>query len=286
MNFELVAAGHADMSLRARCEALGVSEQGYHAFCARQQAPSRHAQQDGLLSDAIAVAHEVGRANYGTPRIKDELAAKGLHTSRRRISRLRSYLGLSVRAGRAFVHTTQADPALAVSPNLLDRQFVASAPNTVWVSDITYLASGENWIYLCTIIDCYSSAIVGRKLSRAIDAQLVRDTLEMAVRTRAPAEGCTFHSDRGSQYASKSFRHELHLGGFRQRMSRRANCWDNAVAESSFARLKIELGDSFLDDQHARTAVYEYIDVFYNLIRIHSRHHMAPIAFEQAHLQN
>jgi putative transposase len=242
--------------------------------------------EDAVLCDAIAVAHEVGRQNYGTPRLKHELASKGFHTSRRRISRLRRSLSLHVRTRRTLVCTTNADPALAVSPNLLDRAFLATAPNTAWVSDITYLNSGDHWLYLCTIIDCCSGAIVGRQLSRAIDAQLVRDALAMAVRTRRPKTGCIFHSDQGSQYASATFRKDLLSHGFRQSMSRRANCWDNAVAESSFARLKTELGDTFQDDLEARLATYEYIDVFYNMIRIHSRHAMAPLHFELKNLQN
>jgi putative transposase len=286
MNFELVEKGPNAMSLRSRCEALGVTEQGYHAYRVRMLTPSRHAIADAALADAIAVAHEVGRQNYGTPRLKDELRSQGFHTSRRRIARLRASLGLHVRTRRAFVCTTTADPSLAVSPNILDRAFVAESPNTVWVSDITYLTAGDHWLYLCTIIDCYSGAIVGRKLSRAIDAQLVRDTLAMAVRARNPAPGCIFHSDQGSQYASADFRKDLAAHGFKQSMSRRANCWDNAVAESSFGRFKTELGDTFQDDHHAMISTYEYIDVFYNMIRIHSRHNTSPLKFELARLQN
>jgi putative transposase len=286
MKFELIESGPPAMTVRARCDALGVTEQGFYAFCARRAAPCAHAAEDAALSDAIAVAHEVGRQNYGTPRLKDELATKGFHTSRRRIDRLRRSLGLRVHTRRAFVCTTNADPALAVSPNLLDRAFVAKTPNTVWVSDITYLTAGDHWLYLCTIIDCYSGAIVGRQLSRAIDAQLVRDALAMAVRTRNPKPGCLFHSDQGSQYASADFRKDLTTHGFNQSMSRRANCWDNAVAESSFARFKTELGDTFEDDYQAMVATYEYIDVFYNMIRLHSRHSMAPLKFELAQLNN
>jgi putative transposase len=286
MNFELVDQGPKAMTVRARCEALGVTEQGYYAFCTRREAPAAHVERNVRLADAIAVAHAVGRESYGTPRLKTELARHGITASRRRIGRIRDSLGLSVRARRAFVCTTNADSALAASPNLLDRAFVATEINTVWVSDITFLTAGAHWLYLCTIIDCYSGAIVGRKLSRAIDAQLVRDTLAMAVRTRQPPLGCLFHSDRGSQYASAAFRADLAAGGLTQSMSRRANCWDNAVAESSFGRLKTELGDTFADELQAKNAVYDYIDVFYNMIRIHSRHNMAPLNFEHAHTSN
>jgi putative transposase len=143
---------------------------------------------DSALSDAIAVAHERDRKCYETPRLKDALEAQGFRTSRRRIGRLRAALGLRVRTRRTFVCTTNANPALAVSPNLLNRAFVANAPNTIWVSDIMYLTAGDHWLYLCTIIDCYSGAIVGRKLSGVIDARLVQGALEMAVRTRRLAQ--------------------------------------------------------------------------------------------------
>jgi putative transposase len=286
VNFELIARGPTGMTVRARCEALGVTEQGYYAFCSRRSRPSEHAKADATLSNAIAVAHELGRNSYGTPRLKSELETKGFRTSRRRIGRLRDALGLRVKKRRAFVCTTQASPALVVSPNLLERAFVASAPNTIWVSDITYLTAGDHWLYLCTIIDCYSGAIVGRKVSRSIDARLVQDTLATAVRARKPGPGCLFHSDQGSQYASAVFRADLKTHGFTQSMSRRANCWDNAVAESAFARLKTELGDTFDDDHHATNAIYEYIDVFYNYIRIHSRHRTSPLNFELRELRN
>lgn len=285
MKFAAISTGPQDMSVRQRCEALGVSEQGYYAYVDGTTTPAVRDVEDASLADAIARAHAVGRGTYGTPRLKTELAKHGACVSRRRIARIRDHLGLRVKCPRRFVHTTDSDHEFAIAPNLLERKFVASAPNTVWVSDITYLTSSDRWLYLCTIIDCYSGAIVGRQLSRAIDAKLVQDTLAMAIRNRKPAPGCMFHSDRGSQYASEDFRNDLSRHGFVQSMSRRANCWDNAVAESSFARLKSELGDTFTDDINASRQIYEYIDVFYNLTRIHSRHNMAPMTFETQSLK-
>ena len=190
--------------------------------------------------------------------------------------------GLEVKNRRRFVHTTDSDHTFPVAKNLLNRQFVPEAPNQVWMSDITYLWSANHWLYLCTIIDGYSSRVVGRTLSRAIDADLVCDALAMALRNRGPVPGCVFHSDRGSQYASDRFVKMLKENGFRQSMSRRANCWDNAVAESSFARLKVELGDQFASDAEAVRAVYEYCDVFHNHIRIHSRLNQSPASYEAA----
>jgi len=282
MKFAAIASDTtSSLSIRARCEALGVTEQGYHAHVDRRHGLSRWQRADDALIPHIIAAHETGRGHYGTPRLKTELAKEGLHISRGRIGRLRDSVGLAVRTVKPFVRTTDSNHGLGVSPNLLNREFVARAPNTVWVSDITYLWCADHWLYLCLIVDCFSGAIVGRQLSASINADLVQDTLAMAIRTRQPARGCLFHSDQGSQYASIAFREDLEEHGFTQSMSRRANCWDNAMAESVFGRLKTELGDTFHNDYEARTIVYEYIDIFYNHIRIHSRHDMAPLKFEQ-----
>lgn len=282
MKFAAIATDTTSrLSIRARCEALGVTEQGYHAHVGRRHGLSRWQRADDALIPHIIAAHETGRGHYGTPRLKTELAKEGLHISRGRIGRLRDFVGLAVRAVKPFVRTTDSNHGLGFSPNLLNREFVAPAPNTVWVSDITYLWCTDHWLYLCLIVDCFSGALVGRQLSATINAALVQDTLAMAVRTRQPAPGCIFHSDRGKQYASVDFRQDLAAHHFEQSMSRRANCWDNAVAESVFGRLKTELGDTFQTDYEARTNIYEYIDVFYNHIRIHTRHDMAPLKFEQ-----
>lgn len=275
-----VELGEAHMPLAQRCAALGVSPQGYFAYRVRQRTPSARSAEDAALAPYIKAAHKTGRQTYGTPRLKIQLAKSGLHLSRRRIKRIRNSLGLAVRTARKWTQTTDSRHDNPIAPNLLQRNFVASAPNSVWVSDITYIRAGGSWLYLCTIIDCFSGAIVGRKISPAIDTNLIQDALAMAIRNRRPSNGCMFHSDRGVQYASRAFRETLLKQGFCQSMSRRANCWDNAAAESCFSRLKADLGDTFSNAQEAQRIVYEYIDVFYNFIRIHSRHNMAPFEFE------
>ena len=280
----IVADTTCTLSIRARCEALGVTEQGYFAHVGRDHWLSGWQRADDALLPHIIAAHEIGRGTYGTPRLKTALAKEGIHVSRGRIGRLRDMVGLAVRTVKPFVRTTDSNHGLGFSPNALNREFMTQAPNTVWVSDITYLWCVDHWLYLCLIVDCFSGAIVGRQLSATINAALVQDTLAMAVRTRQPAPGCIFHSDRGSQYASLDFRRDLKQHHFEQSMSRRANCWDNAVAESVFGRLKTELGDTFQTDHEARTSVYEYIDIFYNHIRIHTRHNMAPLKFERQEL--
>jgi putative transposase len=284
VKFKQIHVSESSISIRAHCEVLGVTEQGYHAYVRRMGTPTGRELADAELRQHVVAAHEVGRHTYGTPRLKVELANQGHKVSRRRIARIRDAAELKVKSKRAFVKTTDSNHDAPIAPNLLAREFVAAAPDTVWVSDITYLWSADHWLYLCTIIDCFSGAVVGRQLSPAIDARLVQDTLKMAVRNRQPARGCLFHSDRGSQYASNAFRADLAAHGMIQSMSAKGDCWDNAVAESSFARLKVELGDSFENDYEARIAVYEYIDVFYNLTRIHSRHNMAPMNFEHQQL--
>ncbi len=158
-----------------------------------------------------------------------------------------------------------------------------SCPNTAWVSDVTYLRVQDHWLYLCTILDVYSRKVIGRSLKSSMDASLILDAFDMAYRNRRVPSGCIFHSDRGSQYASNSVRQRLQDTGFVQSMSRKANCWDNAVAESSFSRLKQELGRTFESDVEALRSVYEYLDVFHNHIRIHTTIGTTPVVFENSY---
>jgi transposase InsO family protein len=246
----------------------------------RRELPGPRAEQDAVLADAIVAANSVARGTYGTPRLRTALKHQGIRTSRRRIARIRRALGLQVRKRKRFINTTQSTHDSPIAENLLDRQFYPGAPNKVWVTDITYLRSANHWLYLCTIVDCFSGRVVGRQLSNAIDAQLVCDTLRMAVRNRRPATGCMVHSDRGSQYASNDFRALLSKHELTQSMSRRANCWDNAVAESAFGRLKSDIGEEFESDAHTVQTVYEYLDIFYNHTRIHTRFDQTPAEFE------
>jgi putative transposase len=271
------------VAVSVKCSALGVTQQGYYAHCRRRAGTSARSQRDAELTTAIRQAHQVGRQTYGTPRLKTALRAVGFAVSRRRIARLRDGAGLKIRCAKKFVQTTDSNHDDPIAPNLLDRDFTVAAPNTVWVSDITYLWVENHWLYLCTVIDLFANVVVGRKLSDSLDASIVTDALQMAVQSRRPPPGCIFHSDRGVQYACHAFRSALANHRFQQSMSRRANCWDNAVAESSFARLKIELGESFPSDADAVRAVYEYLDVLHNHIRIHTRINTTPAHYERMH---
>ncbi len=269
-----------ELSTAGKCRAMGVTEQGYYAHCQRLKNPSARELDDAKLTEEIKSAFTVSRESYGTPRLKIALERCGHNVSRRRIRRLCRESGLVVKSKKKFTKTTDSSHNDPIAPNLLNRQFTALAPNTALVSDITYIWVHDHWLYLCTIIDLYSRRVVGRALKETIDASLVLDALNMAWTNRNIKPGCIFHSDRGSQYASQKVRKWLKDHGFVQSMSRRANCWDNAVAESSFARIKNELGDTFGSDLQAIRSIYEYLDVFHNHIRIHTTIGTTPAEFE------
>ena len=237
-------------------------------------------QQDMKLTEQIVIAHTVGRGTYGTKRLQIELASQGFRASRRRIARLRDAAGLSVKTFHRKAHTTNSNHEFPICANVLERDFVAPAPDLVWVSDTTEFKVDTHRVYLCTILDLFSSTHVGHAISRHNDAQLVKSALLKAVEHRQPEIGCVFHSDRGSTYAAHDVREFLHDKAFVQSMSRRANCWDNAVAESAFARIKCEIGETFESDLLATRAIDEYLTIFHNHIRIHTRIGMAPASFE------
>jgi transposase InsO family protein len=267
--------------IRIKCRALGVSEQGYYSYCRRRGQRTNREKEDIELAVHIQKSFKASRRTYGTPRLKIDLAKKGLKVSRRRIGRLCKENGCVVKIKKKYQKTTDSSHSDPIAPNLLNREFEVSHPNKVWVSDVTYLRVQNHWLYLCTVIDLYSRKVIGRSLKPSMDESLILDALKMAYRNRQVKKGCIFHSDRGSQYASKNVRSWLKENGFVQSMSRKANCWDNSVAESSFSRLKSELGRHFDSDVEAMREVYEYLDVFHNHIRIHTTVGMTPVEFEK-----
>jgi putative transposase len=222
-------------------------------------------------------------SRYGAPRIQGELAKEGERVSRKRVARLMRECGLCAKTARKYKATTDSNHSLPVAPNLLERRFDVDRPNAVWVSDITYLWTRQGWMFLAVIIDLYSRRVVGWSLRERMTAELVCEALDAAVRARRPPNELVFHSDRGSQYASKAFRRRLFRYRMRQSMSRKGNCWDNAVAESFFATLKKELvrNHIFPTRDAARTDVFEHIEVFYNRRRAHSLlGYETPTSFE------
>ena len=252
------------------CRLLGVSRQGYYQF--GKAKTSARAQQDALLCEQVRHVHEQSRGTYGSPRVHQALRADGIRVSKRRVERTMRGLGLSSRKPRNFRLTTMADPTHAVAPNHLDRDFVASAPDERWVTDITYVWTAGGWCYLSVILDLFSRAVVGWSLSSSLSTELPLRALSMALIQRQPKVGLMHHSDRGCQYTSHAYRDELASHGIQVSMSRKGNGWDNAVAESFFATIKGEMIERqpWSSQQELRAAIFDYIHVFYNRKRLHS----------------
>lgn len=263
------------------CRVFEVSPSSYYEW---EQVPqSDHDRRDQELSEAIGEIFADKRSRYGSPRITQELAKQDIGVSRKRVSRLMREKGLRAKGKRKFKHTTDSNHSLPIAPNLVNQQFNVPAKNKVWVSDITYIQTLEGWLYLATIVDLYSRKVVGWSCSGRMTAGLVCEALDNAVQKRRPKRGLILHSDRGSQYASGAFRRRLWRYRMAQSMSAKGNCYDNAVAESFFATLKKELicGEVYRTRDEARTAIFEYIEVFYNRRRMHSLiNYMTPDEFE------
>ena len=281
MRFLFVDAEKASYPIRLLCRCLAVSRAGYSAW--RTRSASARAQEDARLKIKIAASHTASLKAYGSPRILRDLREEGHHVSRKRVARLMREEGLEGRRKRRFRATTDSNHRFPVAPNVLMRDFEVDAPNTAWVTDITYLATLEGWLYLAVILDLFSRRVVGYAMSERIDRELVLEALRKALLSREGVRDLVHHSDRGSQYASHDYREALDEAGIMCSMSRRGNCWDNAVAESFFGTLKTELLYPLpLQTRSAtRTAVADYIEIFYNVRRRHSSlDYQSPVEFE------
>jgi putative transposase len=266
----------------AMCRALDVSRSGYYEWLKRP--PSSHAQKDQVLKERIALHFEANRQVYGTRRLKNCLADEGEQVSRRRIGRLMTEQGLKVRTRRKFKATTDSSHGQAVAPNVLERQFDVAQPDTAYAGDITYIWTAEGWLYLAVVIDLFSRAVVGWAMSRWLKAELVTSALQMAIDQRQPRPGLLMHTDRGSQYVADQYLRLLHHHGIEPSMSRKGNCWDNAVAESFFRTLKTECVylEAFESREKAQHVIFDYIEVFYNRQRRHSTNgYLPPMVYEQ-----
>lgn len=270
MKFDFIDAEKANFPVSFMCRHLGVSRSGYYA--SRSREPSDRAKDEAHLVKQVKAVHADSRGTYGSPRVHEELKKLGRATSRKRVARVMREQGLVARSKKRFRRTTDSKHAFPVADNILARNFTANAPNEAWVTDITYLWTREGWLYVAAIVDLYSRMIVGWAMSERIDRELCLDALDMAVKARKPSRGLIHHSDRGSQYASSDYRRALDEHGMVCSMSRKGDCWDNAVAESFWSTLKTELGNDapFPTRAAARQAVFEYIEVFYNRRRLHS----------------
>jgi transposase InsO family protein len=278
-----VEAEKAYFPVRVLCQVLQVSVSGFYSW--RKRGPSQRAREDEQLKVHIRAAHKASRGRYGSPRVQKELCAQDQHVGRKRVARLMKADGLAARRKRRFRRTTDSTHQHPVAPNLLDRQFTVDAPNAVWVTDITYIWTQEGWLYLAAILDLYSRKVVGWAVDESLERHLALDALAMALSNRRPARGLLHHSDRGVQYASDDYQKALKKDGLICSMSRKGDCWDNAVAESFFATLKAELVylTEYRTRAEARASLFEYIEVFYNRQRRHSAiGYVSPSQFEIA----
>ena len=270
--------------LNTMCRVLKVSKAGY--FCWRRGSEPPRRSSDRALSVKIKAIHEQHRQVYGSPRIHRQLRTEGVRVSRKRVERLMREAGIHVPPRRRYVVTTDSDHDQPIAANLLEQDFRAQAPDTKWVTDITYVETEEGWLYLAAIIDLFSRRVVGWSMDQRMDRSLVLRALDMALGQRAPGKGLIHHSDRGSQYASEDYRRALIDAGITASMSRRGNCYDNAVIESFWHTLKVELvyRRHFITRAEASAAIFDYIESFYNRIRLHSSlGYLTPTAFETAH---
>jgi putative transposase len=274
-------------SILTLCLHLEVSPSGFYDWSRRRLSPGPRALEDRALAQEIGEIHARSRETYGAPRVEKELRKRGRRHGRSRVARLMKEKGWCGRQKRRYrVQTTNSNHAQPIAPNRLAEVPKATAPNRIWVADITYIETKEGWLYLAAILDLYSRKIVGWAMSERNDTALVLKALAMALLHRRPPARLLFHTDRGVQYASADYRQALGEAGFIASMSRRANCYDNATMESFWSTLKLELiyRRCFNTRAHARTQIFDYIETFYNRQRAHSAlGYLSPVDFE---LQN
>jgi transposase InsO family protein len=270
--------------IRTLCETFEVSTSGYYDWFNRQTRPGPRAQENARLVIQITQLHLASRGTYGSPRIQQELLKDGRTHGRNRIARLMRQERLCGRAkGRFKVCTTDSNHDQPIAPNRLAELSAPTAPNQIWIGDITYIRTDEGWLYLAGIMDRYSRRLVGWAMDQNINTQLVLSAWNMAQTHRQPPPELVFHSDRGCQYASADFRHALAKTKTCPSMSRKGNCYDNAAMESFWSTLKMELvyRRDFKTRAEARLAIFDFIEAFYNRQRLHSSlNYVCPVDFE------
>ena len=285
MRYACIARHQHEHRVRLMCDVLDVGPSGFYAW--RKRAPSARAIADERLLLNVRIAHEKSDATYGAPRVHRELRAEGIRVGKKRVARVMREDGLAGRVPRRKrPRTTDSVHAHPIAPNLLDRQFDVNGVrlNQVWVSDITYIPTHEGWLYLAVVLDLASRRCVGWAMRETLEAELAASALQMAITMRRPEPGLVHHSDRGSQYACADYRALLGVHGMVASMSRKGNCWDNAVAESFFATLELELilNRRWATRDDARRAIFRYIETWYNRERRHSTlDYVSPAAYEE-----
>jgi putative transposase len=281
VKFAWIAAERASFRVSELCRVLDVAPSGYYAWYRRPESP--HAQRDRQLKVLVRASFAASKQRYGSPRIHEDLREQAERVSRKRVIRLMQEDGLQARVRKRFKCTTMSDHDLPIAANVLDRRFTADRPNQRWVGDTTEFVIGDSGkLYLAAILDLYSRFIVGWAVSAVNDRHLTIKALEMALKRRCPAAGLLHHSDQGCTYASEDYQAILDARGITCSMSRRGDCYDNAVMESFFSTVKSELADRFDRFSEAKMELFDYIEVFYNQRRRHSTlGQISPAAFER-----
>jgi putative transposase len=284
VKYAFVQEHHRSWPVGVMCRVLRVSRSGYYSW--RKRPPSRRQQRQEELLAKIRIAHQENRELYGSPRVCRALRIDGETVSRNTVAKLMREANIRAKQRRRFVpRTTNSTHQKPVARNLLDRDFTASEPDRKWAADITYVPTGQGWLYMAAILDVHSRKIVGWSMADHMESELVIDALRMALHHRQPGEGLLHHSDRGVQYASDGYQHLLASHDITVSMSGRGDCWDNAIMESFWATLKTELIhlQSYATRSEAKQSIFEYIEVFYNRKRLHSSlGYVSPEAFEAA----
>ena len=281
MKYRAIRDNARRFAVKLMCSALEVSTSGYYAW--RDRPRSARAQANHQLLGQIRDAHRRSRCNYGSPRITRELRAQGHCVGENRIARLMRAAQIRAKSARKWRATTQSSHRLPVAQNALNRAFSVAQPNRVWAGDISYVWTAQGWLYLAVVLDLYSRAVIGWAMGERLTADLATQALTMALWRRKPAGGLLHHSDRGIQYAAGEYQQLLADHGIVCSMSRKGNCWDNAVVESFFHTLKVELVHHrrYLTRDEARQDIFEWIEVFYNRQRRHSTlGYRSPAEFE------
>lgn len=264
------------------CRVLGVSRSGYYEW--REREPSERARDDARLVEEIRRVHARHRGHSGAVKTWRVLRGEGIGCGKHRVARLRRRHGIVARRRRRFVVTTRSKVGVAVAPNRLARCFTAPRPDRAWVGDVTFIATRQGWLYLAVLLDLYSRRVIGWSMSERNDTALVASALEMALAQRRPACDLIHHTDRGQTYVAGTYRRTLAQHGMQMSLSRKGDCWDNAVAESFFATLEFELIEQrvFTSRDQARLAIFEFIEVFYNRQRAHQTlGYKTPVQVEQ-----
>lgn len=282
MRYTFIRAHEREFRVAMMCRALAVSRSGYYGW--RHRAPSARAAANARLLARIREVHATSRENYGAVKTWQALRALGETCGRHRVARLRQRHGIEAKRLRRFRTARASRHTEAIAANLLDRHFTATSADRAWVGDITFIPTREGWLYLAVLLDLYSRRVVGWAMNEKMNRRLVIDALTMAVDARRPAPGLLHHTDRGMLYATTAYRAILTEHGMLASMSRKGDCYDNAVAESFFSNLKNELTwhRSFDSRDAARAAIFDYIEIFYNRQRLHETlDYVSPVRYEE-----